>query len=338
MYYYLIIIVIVICLLPLYELVFTSTNYHKKKYPHFYTDITFKHCPAKYDNKINNGMNRVSNKTIVFVGMCRNVEKVINKNLNMFEELGKYFKDYRIVLFENDSTDTTRQIINNRKNNKIILLECCDMGNCGCNLGTINLYEYGATSKKRMEKMALFRNRYLNYIKKNLWHFDYCLMLDMDMEGTFNFDGFFLNFDLDEWDMICINGYMMMVGTFGNMSLTYDSLAYAKNGKDMEYCKNNSLGMMDLQKNYVKMNYLIHKSKEYMIPIKSGFNGSAIYKMKSLINSSYNGNFCCEHVGLHSNMINKGYNKIFMNKLWIGHFGKQGPFDDVNTLYKSIST
>ena len=78
-----------------------------------------------------------------------------------------------------------------------------------------------------------------------------------------------------------------------------------------------------------------------MIPVKSAFNGYGLYKIKSIMNSSYLGNLQCEHLNLAKDMINNK-KKLFINPLWVGYFNKQGPkggliyqiYDITKTKYK----
>ena len=59
---------------------------------------------------------------------------------------------------------------------------------------------------------------------------------------------------------------------------------------------------------------------------KSGFNGLAIYTMKSVNDSSYkNSDFYCEHIDLHYDMNKKGYDKVYYNPNMIMFTGQPGP-------------
>ena len=72
-----------------------------------------------YIATINNGLSFITNKKILFLGLCRDVADVIETNLEKIVTIGDRFNDYKIILFENDSKDTTVTIIHNliEKNN-----------------------------------------------------------------------------------------------------------------------------------------------------------------------------------------------------------------------------
>ena len=57
--------------------------------------------------------------------------------------------------------------------------------------------------------------------------------------------------------------------------------------------------------------------------VKSAFNGLAIYKVKSVLNSSYK-IATCEHIGLHVDMIKNGKDKLYINPFFTGYSGYQG--------------
>ena len=81
-----------------------------------------------------------------------------------------------------------------------------------------------------------------------------------------------------------------------------------------------------------------------LIKCTSGFNGMAIYKMEALTNSSYlnNTNRYCEHIDLHQDMYNKGYDKIYFNPNMILFIGQGGPdrskfvSEIINTFNKKL--
>ena len=72
--------------------------------------------------KILLGKQKMYRSKIVITGLARDIEPYIIKNLNMLSKIGEHFKDYRIIIFENDSKDNTRELIKKYNNQKIYLL------------------------------------------------------------------------------------------------------------------------------------------------------------------------------------------------------------------------
>src|SRR5271155_1902253 len=94
-------------------------NFHKVLYPSYYKDTTFYYKPEWFPkdkvNEIyfymNKGKYIAKNSTIVICGLARNIAKKLNTLKKRLEFIGDQFNDYRIVCFENDSEDNTRELL-----------------------------------------------------------------------------------------------------------------------------------------------------------------------------------------------------------------------------------
>lgn len=306
-------------------------NYHN----YFNSDIVFfdDSVPLNIIQKSNYGFEIAKEKRIVFCGLARDVEKYIEKLLSRLEIVGKYFKDYKIVIFENDSLDNTRNLIkiNSKRNNKIILLDCNNMNSTECKLSNKKGYEYGMLSNQRIYKMSLYREQYLNYVKTNLSDYDYMMVCDTDLSGNQCIDGIFTSIIKPDWDAIYINGKTSFWGFFGSITFAYDGLAFVN--YDSEFTKINMSGFRILLKT-LSMNIGINDSKEFY-QVKCAFNGYALYKINSIKNASYIGDYNCEHINLSKN-INDNGGKQYINKYWTGYFNQQGPDDNFYKLAKNL--
>ncbi len=152
-------------------------NFHKYYNPILYKESSFFEIPnisnkkkLEFSKNINIGKEIANDSKIVICSLARNVSLIFEKSKKRIEYIGKNFKEYKIVIFENDSSDNSRELLKNwsYSNNNVILLDCCKLGNCECKLKTKTGYEYGASSKNRFEKMAIYRQEYINYINKNI--------------------------------------------------------------------------------------------------------------------------------------------------------------------------
>ena len=288
----------------------------------------------KYLDQVNSGYKNAKNKKIIIASLCRNVKKSIEPTRTRLEKIGKAFGDYRIILFENDSADGTRKglIRWTKENNRVILLDCCEFGPCDCKLKYKHGYDFGIVSTSRMEKMAFYRNQYLDYTKKYFGDFDYLCVYDFDLEGGIYLDGLISNFDPKlEWDMVCATGLMGFpsLGPPKNFNGIYDGLSYVGLNQDF-YDKDISLSNQVLL-----MNKLCRKNiGEDLIQIKSGFNGMAIYKINSIKDLNYDFKTHCEHIDLHKNMFEKGFNKIFLSPNMVLYTVQQGPNTNISELIK----
>lgn len=297
-------------------------NFHQYFNPELYSNITHNmHINnKKIQPNINKGRKIAQNKKIVICALARNISSVFNKTYKKLEFIGKQFNNYKIVIFENDSSDNSRSLIRGwtTRNNNVILLDCCHMNSCNCHLKKKEGYSLGQLSQKRISNMAMYREVYLDYVKKNYNHYDYMLVMDFDLDGNTNIEGLFYNLSYPGWDAIFINGQVSIPGTFGQILAPYDAMAYVSIKDDYEH----NISLFKLIRNYIEMKYYTHNNK--MMPVKSAFNGYGLYKIKSIMNTSYLGNLQCEHLNLAQDMINNK-KKLFINPGWIGYFNKQGP-------------
>ena len=56
-------------------------------------------------------MKQLNKYTLVVCSIVRNAERGLVKNIPIIEEVCKHFKNYKIVVYENDSTDNTKSIL-----------------------------------------------------------------------------------------------------------------------------------------------------------------------------------------------------------------------------------
>lgn len=312
-------------------------NFHKLWYPNFYK-LPHKQASNPFNgiikdkefiNNANKGRSIALNSKIAICCLVRNNSNIFEKTKARIEYIAQHFKEYKIIIFENDSTDNSRELGKNWSNinNNVILLDCCHLQNCDCKLKTKKGYEYGTFSSERFGKMSLYRQEYLNYVLYNLNHYDYMLVIDFDLDGNANLDGLFDSLNKSDWGGIFCNGQIPLYGTLGTQTITYDSLATVFIEEDY-----NTIIDYNIFKKYLDMNTKIDQEKNHFIEVKSAFNGYGIYKIKSLSDCSYIGNDnMCEHINLAKCLHDKG-EKLFVNSYWLGYFNTQGD-NPLRTLY-----
>jgi len=243
------------------------------------------------------------------------------------EFYGGLFADYRIVLFENDSSDRTRECAKqwSNTNKKVNLIEC--EGIEDCKYKSREQYGNGILSHERINRMKWAREQYLNVVKTKYNEYDYMMVYDFDLDGNMCIDGLFETLAFPEWDAVFCNGRNPVPGTFGLKTFVYDGSPFVECDEPFKYNIMTG-GKMDLVNGYLNMLRIaikVDNSKKYFIKVNSAFNGVGIYKINaSLLNASYvNGpSFLCEHTILHYTM---NTNRMYISKNWIGYFPLQGP-------------
>lgn len=308
-------------------------NFHEYFYPKLYNQYGnhLTHNDNEYLKNVTVGREKASKSKIILCSLARNISKVFEKTKSRFEYIGSQFQEYKIVVFENDSLDNSRELLASwtLSNNNVILLQCCDMGDCDCRLQTRTGYGYGTFSKERLSKMAVYRQEYLNFVKKYFNHFDYMLVVDFDLDGCINVDGLFDSIVKEEWGAIFCNGRVSFPGSFGMKTIPYDSMAVLFMEDDYMI---KSYGLVKLLKNTLKMELNGYNSHYY--EVKSAFNGYGLYRIKSLDGCSYVSNSnACEHINLAKCLHDKG-EKMYINYYWDGYFNRQG--DSLFNIVKSL--
>ena len=307
----------------------TTTVYDLQNKEYYDDFISLENLPLQVSDRkkhlyeADQGKKRISSKTAVFGCLARDVEPNLHAMKRRLETLGKYFQDYVVIIYENDSKDRSRGLLQewSDENPRIILMTCCDEGSCDCNLNLKDMYSYGMNSPARMDKMRTFRQKVLDHVKLYYSHYDYFIIVDFDLPGSFYLDGFFSCFCREDYDMVFGSG----LTTFPFVGyVNYDGLAFVAEHQSFDF-KDTILNEL------IDMNRVLKNPKigDDWIRCKSGFNGMAIYRMDSIKQCSYDNNlqkFKCEHIDLHHDMYMKKSDKIYYNPslvLFAGHQGKE---------------
>ena len=265
---------------------------------------------------INTAKQLMSNINIIIYGTIRNIEEHFTQSFTNLEILVSFFKKAQIIIFENDSTDKTRNMLiswynsNNTRHNihKHIILED-------------NL---DALYPLRAKRLAYCRNKILEYIFDNQLNNEYTYAIHCDMDNRFwciDYESICNSFQypLDSWDvMTCVNKNKKY---YDYWALRVDNCWFNKN-------------IFSCEAGWPETNFrtkthefidLLNKTSN-LLRTNSSFNGLGIYKLSSMKNCRYNADYNCkkckktknqclednDHIGLHKNMIKKKCN-IFIN-------------------------
>lgn len=253
-------------------------------------------CPPEfkqqYDLNVEDGKEFLSKQKIVFIGLARNIESKIKSSIEKLVSIGQKAKEYKIIVFENDSTDKTKEIlleISKNNTNVIILSE------------TNNRPQFEQTKEKtRTTALAEYRNKLKDYVKENFIDYDFVIVSDMDFvdfseSGCYNSFGWFNNFPNDI-DAVAGNSFeFKRIGQNNQKSLwNYDSWAFRYNWwNEISNC----YGFTQFN-SMLWFGFFIIPPGLSPITVNSAFGGMTIYKIKKYILGTYNGNDC-EHVTFH---------------------------------------
>lgn len=288
---------------------------HKTRFPyiiyHYFNQNKYEdkyQIPTPLDMKTKEvSLEKMRNSKIIMTGLCRNVSENIDKNIKLLLETGAYYKDHKIVIFENDSTDGSRERIKEwTKNDSNVELIECEVPNC-----QYKKERYFGLSRKRQDDMVFYRNKCLNYIKENYSNYDYLLLVDLDMVGYYSIEGLIHSMSFDDWDAIFVNGRKPSLFALGIVSQMYDSLAFVDHDEDIN---TRYQAISNQFKSSCRMQLI---SRNKLHKVKSAFNGAGLYKMSSILPFEYVNGWSCEHIGLHNQMIQNGFDKLYINPNWL---------------------
>lgn len=261
---------------------------------------------SPYKDTINGGKNIAKNSSILFCGIARNVEKTIKNNIDRIKYLGKYFREYDIFIYENDSSDNTLNKMNQSGVNYISeTLKNSDYREKLLNGQDHNQYN-------RCQILADCRNKYLRYAQKKA--VDYICILDWDIYG-WSYKGFFDSIcRLQGTNIASVSSYGVLshyTNTFNiedvNYFLMYDSYAFRP------------LGFSGPLYPWIQVTFNSLKFNNPTL-VRSNFGGLAIYKYHSIIDEKYeaklrDGYVDCDHVVINDKISSKGLSHLLNNCL-----------------------
>lgn len=261
-----------------------------------------------FDATVSSGINLCIDKSILFCGVIRNVEKTLSRNLERILRTGSYFGEFDMFFYENDSSDRTKEI-----------LKTSDISNLHFQCEN-NKFDYTQRHNDegftRCSRIAFARNKCVDFIKANRSKYDYIAVIDMDLIGGWSYLGFLNSiYVLREENVGCCTSYGVLGDFTGKLPLEqidlehhnhlmYDSFAFRRLGfykpitsKDMA-CHNK-----------IKV-----KWREKPFNVRSNFNGLGIYKANVFYDFHYvvTKQDKCEHISLHDHINNLGF-KVVLN-------------------------
>lgn len=271
---------------------------------------------ANYNSLVQRGYSVASDKTILFCGICRDVGEYLERNILRILYTASFFKDFRIFIYENDSSDNTREILLKYKNNKLTFTadrrqdkdyrNLLDQGN--------DPYHYN-----RCKVLANCRNEYIDYINNFSGDFDYTCIVDLDLMGGWCYDGFFHSTSVldSERQNAGVTAYGVLAN-FDNSKdledvhpsryLMYDCFVFRPFGPD-EPVRNVELGAY---------NRVVVSPGQDPIVVNSNFNGLGLYKTRYLKRHRYDAimqnseSVDADHVVMHKQIRAMG-GRIIMN-------------------------
>lgn len=241
-----------------------------------------------YNMYIQLGKEYLKAKKICFIGLARNIENSVGESINRLVNFGQRAKEYKVVIFENDSQDNTKLQIEKIKQHN---------SNIHSIHAQYNRPQFGPVQDtERTIALAEYRNILKDYVKEHFADYDFIIVTDMDFVdfselGCYNSFGWLCRHE-DTIDAIAGNSFEYKNVTLEDQKSlwNYDSWAF-------RYTWWNQLALLDSM-TYNPMlwfGFFIMPVGSQILPVNSAFGGMAIYKNNQFIEGLYGG-YDCEHV------------------------------------------
>lgn len=236
------------------------------------------------------GADEMKKHKVVFAGITRNNAPDLAITIKTIEYIGSFFSDYRVIIFENDSDDGTKQILANWK-----------MNNPRINIISEN---YSIQKRPSNKFLAAARNKYIKALEDRQYaEFDMAVFIDMDMAFGIDVRGIQDSFaKIDAWDAVCSNGIFKSTGEM------WDAFAF----RNAEFPHDTRVpGYWDQLLPKIQK---VHSVGSDLTPVHSCFGGLAIYKKASIANCEYDSiDEDCEHIAFHKCATTKNKMRMFLN-------------------------
>lgn len=256
-------------------------------------------------------------QNIVFGALARDCAKHLQATIRCLEELGSAFRDYKVVVYENDSTDGTAEMLQKwmRENPRVISInEVTEEPTIPAGSSSV---PYPGQSIHRIAKMAAYRNRVLEEVKKR-FEPDYFCFIDIDIE-SFNPQDVMQAIEKApaDWGALFANGQIIL--DYGSHQCTnpiqYDYYAYVPLGTDPYLSGDYAIRLEEnLAVAWVEQQRI---NRRRYHPCHSAFNGIGIYRWELIKDLEYiayqtpelkavNASLC-EHVPFNYEVVKQGY-------------------------------
>lgn len=211
------------------------------------------------------------NNNVLICGVVKNCVGKISLNINLAIKTGELFNNYKILIYENNSNDGTKEVLQqylynkNKYRNINIISEDIDYETIKQNS---KIWSYksitGSDHPCRIEQICNARNKVIDEIKKSEYqYYEYVIWIDFDSSG-WTLEGIVDSFNKkNQWDVVYANGL--------EKNKTYYDV-YALRGL------NTYLGPEIIGDHFWNNLKYIQLRSNQLIPVYSAFGGIGIFK------------------------------------------------------------
>lgn len=257
-----------------------------------------------YDSHVAFGREEARRRRLAVVSICRTAMPFLPNTLALVEELGGHWRDCQYFVYENDSSDGTAQVLDEYARLRPWMTVRHD---------TLGREDFRGFQPERTVRLAEYRSRCQEWVRKRAAAFDFVVVLDTDPHGGFSVDGVLnsLGWHCDFMGRSC---RPLEPGAFASHSLYV--VRAEKEGKPAvamaaydAYAAR--LSWWEDLRMHDWFHALLLPVGSPPIPMNSAFGGLCLYSRDAYLALEYGGGDC-EHVIAHRAMQRAGY-QLFLN-------------------------
>lgn len=239
---------------------------------------------------------------VVICGLARNIADVLPATIERIDALAGRFDDCRVVVYENDSVDATRSLLFQwQTRDSRVHLVAEDRQD------PVNPV---ARCLQRASRMAAYRNRCLDEIRRRWSDFDAVIVVDLDLRNGFSVKGIANTFGHDGWDFVGSNGVILKrIRATLDVPVQYDAWAFRRHGDFTALST-------------AAVNAMRFRVGDPLVPVASCFGGLGVYRMPAFLSSRYDGSDS-EHVPFHRGLLEAGFTGLFLNPSQVTCYGRR---------------
>jgi hypothetical protein len=262
---------------------------------------------AEYLAGCRRGYATMARSRVAITGLARDIGGVLPLTIRRLEDVARCFADYRIFVYENDSIDDTRHILERwaRDDRRVDIF------------GEPHGEPVNPSTRclRRAQRMARYRSRCQQAVLAAGGQFDAAIVVDLDLIGGWSTDGIANSFGHRGWDFLGSNGLIYRRhGLRMNEPRQYDTWALRLDADLTPMAPADAGGML-------------YRRGDPLVPVTSCFGGLGIYTMDAYRTGTY-GNDDLEHASFHRSLLSRGHARLFLNPSQIVVYGRRHRFGD----------
>lgn len=253
-------------------------------------------------------VNDFINASVAIVGITRDNEAQLHAGIENMINIGSSFNRFKIFLYENDSIDNTKKILEQYKQ------QYPEHFN----------YECGRSPKLpgKYQQMGHARQQCINWVRQLHQVYDHVIIMDPDVRIPVDRGGVidtFKNKHPGSWDAVFANGI------YNSQGMMWDSFAF----RTATYGHVFTPELFDSNKLHEKDGTGRILPTDRWTPVHSAFGGLGVYKRECFEVGNYDLMVNdCEHVGFHQSLRRKGLKKLFVNPRMIKKYSTEETNND----------